>query len=165
MSSSQFPIPKTIGKKEPDTTYTSRQAIRVIAFNSAGSVAIIYAERDNYYKLPGGGIDPGEDHDVAARREMQEETGGLIKLQDRGCIATVEEFRNDLHQISYCYVADLIDGSGEANLTEDEIADKLKPMWLPVNEAKRLMAAAEPTSTLGKYIKERDIYLLNEGTK
>ena len=133
--------------------------------NSAGEVALIYAKRDNYYKLPGGGIDPGEDHAVAAQREMQEETGGLIKLRTQQCIAETEEYRNDLHQTSYCYVADLVDGTGKPNLTEDEIQDGLIHQWKSVNEAKDLLAAVEPKSELGRYIKERDSYLLEEATK
>ena len=82
---------KTIGTRKSDVAYVNRHAVRVIAFNGAGEVAIIHAERDNYFKLPGGGIDPDEDHEVAVQREMQEETGYVIKLRDSGCIATTEE--------------------------------------------------------------------------
>jgi 8-oxo-dGTP diphosphatase len=165
MTNTETNSSKVIGTKEVGVTYTERRAVRVVTFNTAGEIAIIYAKRDNYYKLPGGGIDPGEDHVVAVEREMQEETGALIKVRDAGCIATTEEYRNDLHQISYCYSADLVNDAGAPNLTEDEIQDKLQHQWLPVEEAKKLMAAAEPTSKLGQYIKERDIYLLDEATK
>jgi 8-oxo-dGTP diphosphatase len=84
-------------------------------------VAITYAMRDNYYKLPSGGIDPGEDHDVAAHREMIEETGGTIKLRESGYIAAIEEFCNDLYPISFCYYVELVDGSRKPDLTKDEI--------------------------------------------
>lgn len=165
MAETIYPSPKTIGQADPETNYVRRYAIRVVAFDSANEVAIIFAERDNYYKLPGGGIDPGEDHDIAAQREMQEETGGKIQLRARGCIATVEEFRDDLHQMSYCYCADLVDGSGKPKLTEDEVKDQLQHIWLPVEEAQRRMAVTEPTSELGCFIKERDMYLLEQATK
>ncbi|KAL2129221.1 hypothetical protein VTI74DRAFT_8067 [Chaetomium olivicolor] len=162
---SPFPAPKVIGTRDPDVSYTDRQAARVVAFNTKGEVAIIYAKRDNYYKLPGGGIDPGEEHEAAAQREFQEETGGLIKLRGNGGVATTREFRFDQNQVSYCYVADLVDDSGKPNLTDEEIADGLGHMWVPVEEAKRLMAAAEPTSEFGRFVKERDIYLLGQATK
>jgi ADP-ribose pyrophosphatase YjhB (NUDIX family) len=161
MAASNAPPSKIIGTKQAHVSYVDRFAVRVVTFNAANEVAIICAERDNYYKLPGGGIDPDEDHEVAAQREMREETGSLIKLRDNSYIATTEEYRNDLHQISYCYCADLVDGSGKPNLTEDEVLDKLSNSWMPADEAKKVMAAAEPTSELGRYIKERDIFLLD----
>lgn len=159
------PPPKVIGTRAAGVNYVERQAVRVITFNASGQIAIIYAGRDGYYKLPGGGIDPGEDQRVAAHREMLEETGASIKIRDHGCIATTEEFRNDLHQISFCYCADLVDDTGNAMLTEEEIDDQLQHRWVSVEEAKSLMATAEPMSILGQFIKERDIYLLAEATK
>ena len=128
----QFPPPKTIGTKDPSKPYNDRLAVRVVAFNAAGQVAILYAQRDNYYKLPGGGIDPDEDHATAVHREFAEETGGLIQLRDGGCVATTLEFRGDLRQVSYCYCADLVDGSGKPCLTEDEIGDRLGHLWVAV---------------------------------
>ena len=159
------PQRKTIRTNEADIQYVGRRAVRVVAFNTSGFIAVIHAKRDNYYKLPGGGIDPGEDHLIAVRREMQEETGALIRVRERGCIATTEEFLNDLHQLSFCYCADLVDDAGRPNLTEEEVDDELQHLWLPVDEAKRRMAAAEPTSALGQFIKERNLYLLEDATK
>ncbi|OBT60548.1 hypothetical protein VE03_10165 [Pseudogymnoascus sp. 23342-1-I1] len=150
MTALAFPAPKIIGTNRPEVSYKERFAARVIAFNS----------------IPGGGIDPGEQHEAAALREMQEETGGLIKLRSNlGCVATTEEYRNDLHQMSYCYVADVLDDSGSPSLTTDEISDGLGHLWLSVDEAKSRMAKAEPKSELGLYIKERDIYLVDEATR
>lgn len=160
-----FPAPKIIGAAQPGASYTDRRAVRVVAFNAAGEVAILYAERENYYKLPGGGIEAGEDHEAAAKREFEEETGGLIKLRSDGCIATTKEFRGHLCQVSYCYCADLVDGSGKPNLTEEEIDDGLAHLWVSVAEAKKLMAAAEPTSDFGRSVKARDMYLLGEATQ
>jgi 8-oxo-dGTP pyrophosphatase MutT (NUDIX family) len=165
MAPSKIPPPKVIGTEQAGVSYTDRHAVRVVAFDREGKVAIIHAKRDNYYKLPGGGIDPDEDHETAVKREFAEETGGLIKLRDGGCVATTKEFRNDLRQVSYCYCADLVDDSGKPSLTEDEVADGLSHQWMSVEEAKRVMAEAEPTSELGRYIKQRDMYLLDEATR
>jgi 8-oxo-dGTP diphosphatase len=159
------PQGKIIGTKEAGVQYVERQAVRVIAFNTSGHIAVIHAQRDNYYKLPGGGIDPGEDHLVAVQREMQEETGAMIRVRERGCVAITEEFRNNLHQLSFCYCADLVDDAGHPNLTKEEVDDQLRHLWLPIDVAKERMAAAVPTSTLGQFIKERDLYLLGEATK
>jgi 8-oxo-dGTP diphosphatase len=87
---------KTIGAKEVGVIYISRQAISVITFNTTDQISLIHAKSDNYFKLPGGGIDPGENHLVAVQREMQEKTGALTRVREGGCIATTEEFRSDL---------------------------------------------------------------------
>ncbi|KAK4236528.1 NUDIX hydrolase domain-like protein [Achaetomium macrosporum] len=165
MAASSFPPPKVIGTKKPGVLYTDRHSVRVVAFSAKAEVAIIYAKRENYYKLPGGGIEPGEDHETAAKREFQEETGGLIKLRGNGCVATTEEFRFQQRQVSYCYCADLLDDSGKPALTEEELEDGLGHLWMPVDEAKTVMASAEPSSEFGRFVKERDIYLLDEATK
>lgn len=165
LGNSQFPTPKVIGTKNLLKTYTDRFAVRVVAFDATGHVAILSAQHDNYYKLPGGGIEAGKDHAAAAHREFAEGTGGVIELRDSGCVATTIEFRGHLRQVSYSCCADLVDGSGEPSLTEEEIEDGLEHMWVSVGEAKRLMAEAEPTSEFGKSVRERDMYLLNEATR
>lgn len=94
-----------------------------MVLNTCGEIAVIYAEKGNYYKLPGGRIEKDEDHHNAAQREVEEETGAAVSLCGSSCIATVEEFRNDLHQISYCYIANVLDISGNPSLTEEERID------------------------------------------
>ncbi|PTB37563.1 hypothetical protein M441DRAFT_60751 [Trichoderma asperellum CBS 433.97] len=160
-----MPKLKTIGIQQPETAYIDRYAVRIVALNPLGDVAIIYVKRGNYLKLPGGGIEINEDHHNAAQREVEEETGAVVSLRGTGCIATTEEFRSDLHQISYCYLADVLDTSGNPSLTEEERIDGLSHQWLPINKAIEAMTSAEPTSELGRYIQERDVYLLTEVRK
>ncbi|KFY04549.1 hypothetical protein V491_09318 [Pseudogymnoascus sp. VKM F-3775] len=165
MAAPALPVPKVIGDKRPEISYRERSAARVVAFNNAGEVAVVYAKREQYYKLSGGGIDTGEQHEEAVLREMQEETDGIIKIRSHlGCVAVTEEYRHDLHQMSYCYVAD-VDDSGSPNLIAKEINDGLGHLWMPVDEAKSKMAEAEPRSELGLSIKGRDIYRLDEATR
>ncbi|UKZ77584.1 hypothetical protein TrVFT333_005308 [Trichoderma virens FT-333] len=164
---------KIIGIKQPNRNYVDRYAVRVVALNDLGQIALIHAKEGSYFKLPGGGIDSNEDHQAAAAREVQEETGAIvsfvptdgdatINIPTAGCIATTEEFRNDLHQISYCYFAKVVNTTGKPNLTEDEIVDGLSHEWVTVEKALDIMSTAEPTSELGCYIQERDTYLLSE---
>lgn len=156
------PTRKVIGTRQPETSYTDRFAVRVVVQNAAGEVAIVHAKKDNYYKLPGGGVELDEDHREAASREVQEETGATVIMRSGSYFAATEEFRNDLHQISYCYFADLVDASGKPELTAEELEDGLSHSWVPFDKALEVMTAAEPTSGLGRFIRERDIYLLGE---
>jgi len=149
---------KTIGNRK-DTRYEERRSVRVIAKNVKNEMIIMYAKRDNYYKLPGGGIEAKEDHCIAARRESLEETGCEVKIEG-DYIAVVEEWRNDLHQLSYCYVATLVDDTGAPELTEEEMSDGLQHEWVSVATALERMKAVQPTSELARFIKERDIFFV-----
>ncbi|UPK96922.1 hypothetical protein LCI18_007857 [Fusarium solani-melongenae] len=155
---------KVLGAKQLSTEYTERSAVRIVVAGPNGEVIIIKVAKGNYYKLPGGGVKTGEDHLRAAEREVAEETGCSVSIQE-GCVATTEEYRNYLHQISYCYRAQLLDKTGKPELTEEEVEDGLRHEWVPVDKALELMAAVQPTSDLGRFIKERDIFLLTEATK
>ncbi|KAL7939063.1 NUDIX hydrolase domain-like protein [Trichoderma chlorosporum] len=164
-----MPKPKTIGSKQPDTNYTDRHAVRVVALRSLDKlpheIALVHVKKGNYYKLPGGGIEADEDHFIAAAREVEEETGAIVAMRNSSCIATTEEYRNDLHQISYCYVADVIDDTGSPVLTEQERAEGLCHEWMSIDKALEALAMVEPTLELGRYIQERDIYLLSEAKR
>lgn len=50
-------------------------ATRTVLFDEDGRVAIINVKRHGYYKIPGGGIEDGENIKDAAMREVKEESG------------------------------------------------------------------------------------------
>lgn len=155
---------KIIGTRQPDKTYTDRKSTRVVALRSSGEVAIIHVKVGDYYKLPGGGIEPNESPSDAALREVKEETGAVVALRS-GYFATTEEFRFHLHQISYCYFADVLDDTGEPCLTEEELSDGFTYQWMDFCKAMEVMAAAAPTTEFGCYVKERDTYVLAVAAK
>lgn len=66
-----------------DTPRIDRLGARCIVFDEHDHVLFVgghaTAERPARWFLPGGGIDPGETPAEAARRELQEETGFLIR--------------------------------------------------------------------------------------
>ena len=161
---------KTIGSQDSDVKYIDRHAVRLLITNAATSeIALIFVQKCNYHKLPGGEVEADEDHSFAAMREAEEEIGCKIKIlgldQGKGiehenCLATTEEWRNDLHQISYAYTAVVVEDKGQVALTEEENADGLQHEWLPLNAAIEKMETCRPSSLLGQFIKERDLFLL-----
>lgn len=153
--------PRTIGIKTKGIQYVDRHAVRIITKNDNDEIVIIHAKKGNYYKLPGGGVEEGEDHRIAAEREAMEETGCKVTL-DTDCFAVTEEWRNDLHQISYCYAARLVEDTGAIELTEDELVDGLQHEWVSIPAAIEKMKASQPTSELGRFIRERDLYFVEK---
>jgi len=77
----------------------------------------------------------------------------------------IEEWRNDLHQHSSCYVARLLEDTGAPELTELERAEGLRHEWLGVGEAIEVMEESRPTSELGRFIRERDLFFVREFAK
>ena len=55
-------------------TVCFRPSVRAIIIEN-GKIAMVHSEKYNYYKLPGGGIEPGESKEEALVRETLEETG------------------------------------------------------------------------------------------
>ncbi|HEY5220912.1 MAG TPA: NUDIX domain-containing protein [Candidatus Paceibacterota bacterium] len=140
-----------------------RGASRAIVFDADGNVALLNVTKKHYHKLPGGGIEQGEDIETALRRELIEEIGCSVKnLRELG---SIEEYRNkwNLHQISYCFLADLDGPKGVPHLEEGEIADGFEPVWLGLVDAIKILESEVPIEDYqGKFIQLRDVTFLKE---
>ena len=68
-----------IGEKTKSGKLATRGAARTIAIKN-GKIAFIHVSRHGYHKLPGGGIERGENIKEALQRELLEETGCIIKI-------------------------------------------------------------------------------------
>lgn len=151
---------KSIGQQQPDTVYTKRFAVRAILHNpSSNKIALLHVAKGDYLKLPGGGIEGDEEHLTAVTREIMEETGCKV-LPVIDFLAQSEEWRNDLHQISYCYMAKLTEDTGSSELTEMEASEGLTHRWESPQDALDAMKEIQPVSELGRFIKERDSFFV-----
>jgi 8-oxo-dGTP pyrophosphatase MutT (NUDIX family) len=69
------------GTRSPDLVYRPRPGAYALVFDAAGRVALVHEEQDWY--LPGGGLEPGETHEQALVREIQEECACGIRIESR----------------------------------------------------------------------------------
>ncbi len=53
------------------TEWTPRRTVKIIIKNSAGKIALVTNPAHNFFLLPGGGVDEGEEIFIAADRESR----------------------------------------------------------------------------------------------
>lgn len=105
----------------------------IIALDPANRVLLIrqhrYATGEISVEVPAGKIDPGENGQRAALRELKEETGLIAgRLVKLGEFYTSDGISNELAQIFLA--RDLIEGTSD--LQEGEY---IEPYWLPLADA------------------------------
>lgn len=159
-------IEKDITNKETyeEISYKVRKASRAIVFNEANKIALLNVSKDNYHKLPGGGIEKDEDIITALRRELMEEVGVEIDILDE--LGMIIEYRDQFKQlqISYCYLCKVIGEYQETSFTEEEKDNGFILEWVSLNEAISILEKDNPEKYMGKFIKERDLEFLKSVT-
>lgn len=126
--------------------YRIRPSARAILFNKNLHIALMHVVNDNYYKLPGGGIDEGEDIKTALQRELLEEVGASA-IEILSPIGQIDEYRDQLNRKSehYCFVAKLTGVIVEPMRTSKEISEGYKTVWVHnIDEAIMLVESGTP---------------------
>lgn len=136
-------IDKTLAPASRDD-YTTREAARGIVYDDAGAVALLFVARDGYYKLPGGGIDPGESPEIAFARELKEEIGCTAEITHELGTLLEQRYYWNMTQLSYCYVARQTGEKGKPDFTESERERGFEVVWAnDIDEAIRLLESSE----------------------
>ena len=152
--------PNSQSNKIPQYKY--RKAVRAVVVDDENNVALLHVSNHNYYKLPGGGIEDGEEIEVALNRECLEEAGCNITII--GEVGRIIEYRDrwNTEQESYCYIARLKGEKGIQNLQGYEIDAGFKVVWVGIDEAIELVKNSNPNTYDGPFIIIRDTALLTK---
>ena len=124
-----------------------REAARVVLLDRDGRVLLIEAHdpadrtKPPWWEIPGGGIDPSESSDEAARRELEEETG-ITDAEIGPCVWVQHSvfsfggFNFDQHErihVAWCELVDLADVRPRG-LEALEVLAFGAPRWWPLDE-------------------------------
>ena len=129
----------------------TRLGARGIVFNDKNEIAILNKTNKNEYKLVGGGIEENEDPTIAFKREVLEESGCKVEIDDCLGIIKEEKSQDNFIQTSYVYVAHVIEDTKELNLTTKEIDEGSKLLWLKIEDAINIIKDCENKLIPSKY--------------
>ena len=141
--------------------FSTREASRAIVLDKTGRVFLLKINRDHYHKLPGGGIEEGEDIKTALARELLEEIGCTAEVATE--IGEIVEYRNQeqLKQISFCFIAKQFGEQLPPSFEQGEIDEGSEILLVEsIDDAIRLLENDTPDDYTGKFIRIRDLHFL-----
>ncbi len=116
-----------------------------------GRLLLSHEVNKNVYMSPGGGLEDGETLSECCKREVQEETGYIVRVLKKFLV--VNEYSFETLYISHYFLCEIV-GKGEAHLTATEIDHGITPAWLSFDEALSVFGTYE-----SKQLDHRSLYL------
>jgi len=134
-----------------------RISARGIVFKD-DNIALFYKKNMNEYKLPGGGVEEGENLEEAFKREVLEETGCKVNILTK--LGITEEFKGtaNFYQLSHVYLAKVIDDTHKLNLTEKEKTEGGELLWVTLEQAINLVRNCFDKLKPSTYDEQENIY-------
>lgn len=119
-----------------------RPSARAIILREDGRIALVYSEKEHYYKFPGGGIHDDEEKKAALIREVKEEVGLTVipeTIQEFGSVMRRQKSNVNEHTIfeqeNFYYTCQTEKEVGKQNLDEYEAEAGFKLRYVTLGEA------------------------------
>ena len=116
-----------------------RDSARAVIFRD-GKLAVIYSQKNHFYKIPGGGIEAGENPVDAMIREVKEESGlNVIResVKEMGYVHRIQKGKHEplFIQDNYYYYCDAEEGQSAPCYSNAELAHDFTPDFVPLQKA------------------------------
>jgi 8-oxo-dGTP pyrophosphatase MutT (NUDIX family) len=142
-----------------------RWIARGIVFDEQGNFYFVRAERDDLFgkatmiETPGGGVEKGENLNMAIRRELSEELGVEVDVICK--LGVVSDYYNVIHRHNLSnYFLCKVKSFGDKHLTEDEINDfHLSTLKMTFEEAVAEYEKRKETP-IGRLVANRELPVL-----
>ena len=144
-----------LGENRFDTFTKTREGSRAIIVQD-GMILLSHETISGWYLVPGGGLENDETPADCCVREVEEETGVIVRPLHQ--FLTLYEYYEEYRYISYYFVCERI-GHGQLHLTEAEARRGLEPQWIALHEAVDIFSrhqsyATESEEKRGSYLRE-----------
>lgn len=148
-----------LGVERKAAVLHGREAARAI-LSRGSDIALLWVSKLGYHKLPGGGLEDGEERTGALAREILEETGWEADIEEE--LGMTVEIRGEfgLRQVSYVYLAQASKKVARPSFTKKEMSQGFELRWMNIDEALKMMENEEPKDYEGKFVHHRDLFLL-----
>jgi 8-oxo-dGTP diphosphatase len=136
--------------------FKNRESARAVVFNKNYEVVVLYSSKYAYHKLPGGGVEEGEEIHTTLEREMLEEIGCSINVINE--LGKIIEYRDEheLKHVSFCFLGKLLEFKQDPEHTLDELEHEFEIKWVKLDEAISLFEKDNPSIYAGKFMVLRD---------
>ena len=143
------------GANRFDTFTRTRTGSRAIIIRD-GLILLTHETISGWWLVPGGGMEEGETPEECCIREVEEETGFIVRPLRQ--FLTLYEYYEEYRYISH-YFACEVTGHGRIHLTDAEARRGVEPQWIPFQEAVDIFSrhqswAAVSEEKRGSYLRE-----------
>jgi len=122
------------GANRCETFTKTRDGSRAVIIRD-GMILLSHELKSGWWLIPGGGLEAGETPEECCVREVEEETGLIVRPLRQ--FLTMHEYYEEYRYTSYYFVCE-VKGEGQMRLTDAEKRRGLEPQWLPLREAVEL---------------------------
>ena len=121
-----------------------------------GMILLTHETNSGWWLVPGGGLEEGETFEECCIREVEEETGYIVKVLKP--FLHIYEYYEEYRYGGYYYICEVV-GQGKMNPTENEVQRGIEPKWIPLQEAidifsKHQSYAENSEEQRGSYLRE-----------
>lgn len=116
-----------------------RDSARAVIFRDE-KLSVIYSQKNNFYKIPGGGIETGEDPIDSMIREVKEESGLTVireSVKEMGYVHRIQKGKHEplFIQDNYYYYCGAEPGQSAPCYSNTELAQDFTPDFVPLQKA------------------------------
>ena len=144
-----------LGENRFATWTKTRAGSRAVVVRD-GMILLSHEVNSGWWLVPGGGEEEGETPEECCVREVEEETGLIVKPLQQ--FLTMYEYYEEYRYISNYYICE-VTGKGQMRLTDAEICRGVQPQWIPLQEAVDLFSRHQSYADVseekrGAYLRE-----------
>lgn len=119
------------GENRFETWTKTRAGSRAVVVRDS-MILLSHEVNSGWWLVPGGGEEEGETPEECCVREVEEETGLIVKPLQQ--FLTMYEYYEEYRYISNYFICE-VTGKGHMRLTDAEIRRGVEPQWIQLQEA------------------------------